>query len=493
MTAEFKTVGQKVFTGTLWTVAMRMSIRFIGIISVIILARILDPADFGLVAKAVMIQSFLELVTALGLEAALIKDQSADASHYNTAWTIQIIRGGLIGIVLTLFAVPISTYLNSPDLELVIYCYAFVSFLSGFYNIRVVDFRKQLNFSLDFKYNIYKKLSGFITTITIALIWETYWALVAGVVVSTLVSVVASFLMCPTSVGFSISRWRSLFAFSKWMLGYELIGALSAKIDTFLLSRFSTTENVGLYTISYEVSGTASTEIAMPVARALMPGLSALNTDTSAFRDLYISSIGTVLLIAIPAAVGLSVVAEHLTITLLGEKWIAAIPIIQILALYGIPRTINATAVSALIAFGKVDALTKIVSLTAVIKISIVFTGIYYYGFNGLIWGVLASGVIAGGVMLFVQQYLGILSIRLLLVRCWRIVLATLIMSYALHSYLQHFNFLQSFAIPLQLVGEVIIGATIYLFSLVVLSFIGGDKNSAEKRALEFLKSMMRK
>lgn len=477
------TVGQKVFKGTLWTVAMRMSIRFIGIISVIILARILDPADFGLVAKAVMIQSFLELITALGLEAALIRDQEADESHYNTAWTLHIIRGSLIGLVLAIFANPISIYLKSPELELIIYCYAFVSFLSGFYNIHVVDFRKQLNFSLDFKFNLYKKLAGFIATITIAYIWETYWALVAGVMVSSLVSVVSSFIMCPQSTKLDLASWRPLFHFSKWMLGYELMGAISSKIDTFVLSRFSTTQNVGLYTVSYEVAGTASTEIAMPVARALMPGLSTLNADRERFKDLYVSSISLVLLIAVPAAVGLSTLSYHVTLTLLGEKWIEAASIIHILALYGIPRTINATAVSALVAYGRVDVLTKTVVVLSGIKILAVSMGVYLNGLYGVIWGVLFTGVIGGLLMLIVQERLGILSIKFLVKKCWRVIISTAGMSVFLNYYLESFNLIGETPIALQLLLEIVIGALVYIVFLFLLSNIGDAEDTPEMKA----------
>lgn len=488
MKEENKTLGQKVFKGTLWTVAMRMSIRFIGIISVIILARILDPSDFGLVAKAVMIQSFLELITALGLEAALIRDQDAKDSYYNTAWTLHIIRGSFIGLVLLIFANPISIYLNSPELEFIIYSYAFISFISGFYNIRVVDFRKKLNFHLDFRFNLYKKIAGFVTTIAIAYIWETYWALVAGGVVAAFISVVSSFIMCRESIKLDLSSWKPLFNFSKWMLGYEIIGAISSKIDVFLLSRYTTTENVGLYTVSYEVAGTASTEIAMPVARALMPGLSTLNTDQEKFKELYVSAISMVLLIAVPAAVGLSTISEHLTLTLLGEKWLLAAPIIQILAIYGIPRTINATAVSALVAFGRVDVLTKTISLLAVIKVLFVFLGVLLYQMYGVIWGVLLSGVVGGLVMLLVQQYIGILSIKLLFIKCWRIILSTLGMSYLLTLYLETAASFISLSIPMQLLIEVCVGVMAYLIILFLLSKVGASENSVERQAFLLLK-----
>ena len=154
-------LSKKTFFATLWTVGSRMAVRFIGVISLVILAKILGPEDYGLVGKAAVIYGFLEMITELGLESALIANQKATHNHYSSAWTIHIMRGALIALVLVALAIPAANLMQEERLELIIYCYAAISFLRGFYNIGVVDFRKNMTFSKDFYYSLYQKLASF--------------------------------------------------------------------------------------------------------------------------------------------------------------------------------------------------------------------------------------------------------------------------------------------------------------------------------------------
>ena len=360
MTEQPSSLGGQVASGTLWTVAMRMSIRMLGVVSVVILARLLVPDDFGIVAQAAMFYSFVELITAFGFESALIQNQTASTAHYNTVWTLNIIRGAANAIALGAIAYPASLFLNEPRLDEVIWFYALASFLKGFANVGTVDFRKHLDFNRDFQFELWIKVCSFVASIAVAVIWRTYWSFVAGVLVGIITTIAASYLMSPFRPRFSLTMWRPLLDFSKWILGAELVGAISTKLDVFLLSRFSTAGNVGIYTVAYEIAGTPSTEIAMPVARALMPGLSKLGNDPVQFRSLYLSTASLVLLVAIPAGVGVTTLAEQITIVALGEKWLAAIPLIEILALYGITRAVFAVSASAFMAFGRVDLLGKL-------------------------------------------------------------------------------------------------------------------------------------
>lgn len=445
---------------------MRVAIRFLGVISMVILARLLDPTDFGLVAKATMIQSFLFLITELGLESALIRDQKTTNDHYNTVWTVHILRGVLIGSILAVLAHPASIYLHEPRLEYIIYCYAGVTFFEGFYNIGIVDFRKEMHFSNDFKYNLYKKLASFTVTLVVALIWKTYWALVAGVVANVLVSLFASFVMSKYRPKISLCEWRSLFNFSKWLLGYEILGALSSKIDTFLLSRYSTTAAVGLYTIANEVAATPSTEIAMPVARAALPGLSKLNHDLKQFSSMYLMTLSSVFLIAIPATTGVCMLSDKITLTLLGAKWVDAIPYIQILAFFGLSRVVNAVATSALVAFNRPDILTKVSVVRTILRLSVLGLGLYFFGVLGMVWGVLLVGFLGVIIIMFIQNRLGMLPFNDLVGLIWRLVVSTLVMAGGL--YVVH---MISFDVPMifQLLLDVFWGAILYSVSLLFL------------------------
>ena len=168
MTDDSPKAGKTFFTNNVWAIATRMSIRFLGVISIIILAGLLSSDDFGIVAKAVMTHAFLELVSSPGLETALITGQKASKEHYKTVWTLQILRGMLIGLILAALEGPAAVYFHEPEL-----------------------------------------------TITIAFIWQPYWVLATGVAAAMLTTIISSFIMSSYRPKLTILKWRDLFHFEK--------------------------------------------------------------------------------------------------------------------------------------------------------------------------------------------------------------------------------------------------------------------------------------
>jgi len=480
-------LGKKVTKGAFWMVAMRFSIRLIGMVSLIILARILLPSDFGIVAKAVMIHSFLEMFTQFGLDNALIKDEKSSPEHYDTVWTIHILRGVIIAITLIALADPATVWFNEPELDLIIYAYAAVALVNGFINIGIVDFRKNFNFHLDFYLNVLVKVSGFLTTVSIAVTWQSYWAFPAGVFASAVTSLICSYILSKYRPSFTLSEFSYMFHFSKWVMALNLVSAFSNKADTFILSRFSTSENLGLYTITNEVAGLASTEIAMPVARALLPGLSKLRDDRKKFQDLHVQTISLILILAIPISLGLSVLAESFVAVLLGQKWHDAVPVLEILALLGIARVFYAISMPVYVSFNRVDIAAKLSPYFLILRVISLAIGYGYFGFFGMIWGVVISSYIQVAIILIVQRYLGMIVITDLINSSWRIVLASLLMYYILSITQLNYDY-----DSLSLLIGLSIGIIIYTTSLLALWLISGKPIGPEPIILNFIKSKLK-
>ena len=177
-----KVIGRGMAKGAAWMVAMRLVVRGAGLINMVILARLLVPEDFGLVAMAMIFVGAIEVFSEFNFDVALIKKQSADRTDYDTAWTLSIIRGGVTAAVLLAIAAPAADLFDEPRLAMVIAVLSLSSVLLGFQNIGVVDFRKSLDFRRDFLFMASGKVVAVIITIGLALIWQNYWALVGGMI-----------------------------------------------------------------------------------------------------------------------------------------------------------------------------------------------------------------------------------------------------------------------------------------------------------------------
>ncbi|WP_299084223.1 lipopolysaccharide biosynthesis protein [uncultured Paraglaciecola sp.] len=484
-------VVKQIAIGSIWSMLMRMSIRFLGIISVIILARVLLPEDYGIVAKAVILSGFLDLVTQFGFAAALIQNQQATKEDYDTVWTLSIIRAILLAVIMCVLSIPLAEYFKEPAVQHLIYVYAISTLIQGFNNVGIVDFLKDMNFQLDFKFNLIKKLVSFTTTIAIAITWETYWAFPIGILFSNVIALFASYILSRYRPTLTFASVKHIFHFSKWMFAYELMGAFSTKMDAFLLGRFTSSESLGLYTMGYEISGMPSTEISMPVARAALPGLSKLNNSRSKLVKTYVDILASTLLLAIPAAAGLSVLAEDIVKLALGENWLSVIPLVQVLAFFGITRVFVSCAVSALIAFKRVDILSKYSLFMLIIKLAILPLAVVSYGLVGATYGVFVCGIIGMLSILIIQHYIGLLNIWLLMQQTWRIITSAIIM-YGLLFYAVPLVHSLSFPLLINLIVEITIGMTSFSIILLILTILVRSETGPEKKLYLIIKNKMR-
>jgi len=145
-----KTLSGEVFKGTKWYTAMRWSIRGLGFVSSAILARLLIPEDFGLVAIVLVICGFLGVMFDFGVNWALVQNDKATDDHFNTAWTIRFFESLVFAAFLAGFSSFIASFYGDIRLEAICQILAVGTVIRGFENIGTVKFLKEMRFSKDF-------------------------------------------------------------------------------------------------------------------------------------------------------------------------------------------------------------------------------------------------------------------------------------------------------------------------------------------------------
>ena len=328
------TIQRRMATGIAWMVFARLMDRGIGVISTLILARLLVPADFGLVALATTIGGVLDLLGAFSFDLALIQKKDAEKRHYDTVWTFGVLFGILCTAILIACAIPAANYYREPRLESVMYVLALIYFVGGFTNVGVVDFRKELKFKDEFVFTLIRRVVTFFITIGCAIVLRSYWALVIGMLVGRLVSVLVSYQMSRYRPRFALSASRELLHFSKWLFFNNTLFFLLHTGPNFLIGRVNGVSGLGIYTIAYEISNLPSSELVAPINRVTFPGLSKLGTRDG-IASAYLKLFGMITLLILPVGIGIAAIAEPLVLALLGSKWVEAIPLIRVLAIYG--------------------------------------------------------------------------------------------------------------------------------------------------------------
>lgn len=307
--------------------------RMLGLASTLILARLLVPADFGLVAMAMSVIAVVELATAFGFDLALIQSPNPERRHFDTAWTLTIALYCSCAVLIGLLAVPASAFYGDPRLVDVMLVIGAGWVLRGFENSGIAKFRRDMDFAKEFLFLAGQRFAGFIVAVTAAMVFRSYWALIAGMVTGRAVSLVLSYVMVSYRPRLDLSVARELLLFSKWLLLNNALLVGIVRFPHFLIGRLMGPQPLGLFTIAYDFATLPATELSAPVNRAAFPGYSRMVEDRIKFRETFLDVGALLILLALPASVGLAVIADPLVRVLLGEKWLEAIPIIPILAI----------------------------------------------------------------------------------------------------------------------------------------------------------------
>jgi O-antigen/teichoic acid export membrane protein len=322
-------------------IALRFADRSIGLLSTIVLARLLVPADFGLVALATAMVAAVAVLGEFGFDTALIQNQRADRSHYDTAWTLGLVRGLVACCIIALLAEPMAIFFEDPRLTDLILALALVPLLEGFYNIGTVAFRKDLTLNKEFLFRILPRLAGAITTAVFAFAWRDYWALVCGILAGTVLRLVISYVMHDYRPRLSVAASREIMGFSKWLLISSVTFFGNQKVSTFIIAKFLDAGSLGIFSIANQISNLAAAELIAPVKQAIFPAYAKLAHDAALLRKAFLDVYGILVLLALPVAIGIGLTAEFFVPILLGPKWTAAVPLIEILVISGGLRSLS--------------------------------------------------------------------------------------------------------------------------------------------------------
>lgn len=325
-------IERAIVKGTAWLVGARWAVRGIGFVSTLILARLLAPADFGLVALATVLTGLIGVLGETGLMYYLIREPKPERSHFDTVWTLQT----LVGLLLTAAAFAagplLQPWFDKPDLGLAIQCLSFTLILQGAHNPGVVWFRKNMDFGRDFLTILFPKIAGFVTTISLAILWRSYWALIAGILASNVMFFVQSYVLHPFRPRFDLSRVRDVWSFSAWSLVHAIFEYLAEQVDTLLLGRFRPAREVGLYNVAYDVAGSPLVELSQPLGRVLMPAYARVMDDRDALARLFAKAISGIALLAFSVGAGVALVADDAVQVILGPQWRECAPLMHALA-----------------------------------------------------------------------------------------------------------------------------------------------------------------
>lgn len=394
-----------VITSLIWKFLERIGTQAAQFIVAIVLARLLAPSDFGLIALVTVFIALANVFVQSGLNTALIQKKDADDLDFSTVMFASfgiatILYGGLF------FGAPLIAhfYNNQDKLIPVIRVLGLTLFLGSLNSVQEAFVARNMMFKKLFYRSIGAIIPAGIFGVVLAYLGYGIWALVGQQLLNALLICVIMWFTVKwrPQLVFSVARFKGLFSFGWKLLCSALLDTLYRNIRDLVIGKMFTPADLGFYNRGDQFPKIIITNINSSIQSVLLPSLSTVQDDRPRLKSLARRSIKTSAFLILPLMAGLAAVADPLTLVVLGEKWLPAVPFIQICCFSYAFWPIHTTNLSAINAIGRSDIFLKLEIIKKCYGLAVLALAIWL--FRSPI-GIAASAAITAPLGSFVNAY----------------------------------------------------------------------------------------
>jgi len=361
--------------GGAWVFGINIFARVMEIIKTVIIARLLEPRDFGLFGISLLVLYLFEMVSQAGFEKALIQKKEDISSYLDTAWIIQVFRGVFLGALIAAISPVIAVFFDAPPVKNLLVVIGASVALNGFANIGIIYFQKDLLFDRLFVLRVGTQFTNFFVSITLAVIYRSVWALVlgylAGVVMQTFLSYVLHSYR--PRFRFALEKAKEMFSYGKWIFSSSALIYFVDSLDDIVVGKLLKAYTLGLYQMAYNISNFAATKVCKVMSQVAFPVYSKLQNDLGRLREGFSRTMSVVAIISLPITFGLFVLAPDLVRILLGDKWLPIVLPLRAMCFIGALRSVTGNFGPVFLSLGRPDILTKLQLINlAILGVSII-------------------------------------------------------------------------------------------------------------------------
>ncbi|MDI1309667.1 MAG: lipopolysaccharide biosynthesis protein [Methylotenera sp.] len=484
----------KLAKGVAWLGAAKVIVNLLALGSTLILARLLTPEDFGLFSLALTMLTIISALTELSMANALIHHKSPTDIHFNTAWTLNLSRALIIGIIFSISAPIMAQIYHEPRLTSIMLFLAVSIVMSGLNNPKMVLLTRDLVFWQEFALTVSQKFAGFIVGVAIALIYKSYWALVGGMIASQFVGIVISYIIIPFKPKFSFAHSKELWSFSIWLTFGQIVNTLNWKLDHLLIGSYLGVKSLGFYSVGDNLAGLPTRETIGPLQTTLFPGFKKISDDNERLKAAYKSAQSLITAIVLPIGVGFALIAHPMVLLVMGEKWLPIVQVIQVLSCVFALQTLSSPVQPLAMSKGETKLLFKRDLFSFGMRVPIIVAGMFMGGLLGIIYARAITGVIAIFINMHLVRRLIGTAISSQIAANGRSLISILLMAICV-LYLESILGQGGAQLDLlfKIVALIIFGALIYLSTHFILWIIAGRPQGPENEILKIVFKLIEK
>ncbi len=347
--------------GVSWITLLRGLTRVLTFIRIAILGRLLNPTQFGYFGIASLLLALLEILTETGINVFIVQEKKHIKEYIDSAWLVSIIRGMILGFFIFVLAPVIAHYFNSPNATFIIMLMAIVPFIRGFINPAIITYQKDLLFHKEFRLRSILFFVDAFVSICVAFVTRDSISFVCGLIASALLEVTLSYILISfrPKISFQFQQIRQIITSGWWVNLTGIFSYFAENGDNITVGKILGAGSLGIYQVAYKFSTLPISEITNVVNMVIFPVYTRLLEDKERLWKAFmkvslLSSLGGIMLSG-----AIFILAKPIILIFMGGQWVQAIPVVQVLALYGAIRTIFGNFAPLFLALGKQDYVAK--------------------------------------------------------------------------------------------------------------------------------------
>ncbi len=425
----------------------------------IILARLLLPEDYGLIAIVTIFILLANVFVQSGFNTALIQKKDADDLDFSSVFYLSVFVAGLLYVILFVTSPLIANFYREPQLIPILRILAITLFFGAFNSIQNAYIAKNMMFKKLFFSSLGAILISGTAGVVAAYMGYGVWALVIQQLSNQfMITVILWFtIKWRPQLLFSFKRLKVLFSYGSKLLASALIDTFYINIRTLIIGRIHTPGVLGFYNRGEQFPQLIVSNIDGSIQSVMLPTLSAYQDDKVRVKDMVRRGIVTSSFVMLPMMVGLAVVAEPVVKILLTDKWLPSVPFLQIFCASYALMPIHTANLQAINALGRSDIFLKLEIIKKVIGIIILGVSIPF-GIYAMTWGALLSNVIST----FINAYPNQRLLNYSYLEQWKDIMPSVLISLVMGGVVYSFNYL-TVSVGLILMLQIIIGGVVYL------------------------------
>lgn len=389
-------IKDKAVKGVGWSFVDNVASSGITFLVGLILARLLTPAEYGIMAMIAIFIAISNSIIDSGFSNALVRKINIQRIDYNTVFFFNLVVSFVMYLLLYIASPAISAFFKEPILIEIIRVISWVLVINALAIIPRTIFVRNVDFKTQTKVSLISSITSGIVGIGMALSGFGVWSLVGQQLSRQLLNTVFLWIYCSWRPIFEFSKdsFKELFGFGSKLLLSGLLDTIYKNVYYIIIGRFYTSAQLGQYTRAEQFNTIFSSNLTSVVQRVSYPVLSSIQEEPERLREAYRKVIKCTMLITFACMLGLAAVAKPLILILIGDKWLPAVYFLQIICFSGMLYPLHAINLNILQVKGRSDLFLKLEIIKKIIAIGPILMGILY-GIEYMLLGSVVTSFIA--------------------------------------------------------------------------------------------------